>query len=217
MNIKGEFSNWLYKRDIGFLMSEDGGLLDLPDFNVDNDIDDPSPSSDPKKAKEKAERAEADAKRRRASDESQKQQQQAQQPQPQSKPQSQSQSQPPQPPQPQPPQPQPKPRPRQSQPKNDTISQWEKHFEKDKEKLNLINNQTPAQPAPRLQSRQPTQTTQPNRGNSPSPFISTPSSTNQNIFQPSPSPSRSSSRSQQLTDMGGKVRPASDYRDPFGR
>jgi hypothetical protein len=181
MNIKGEFSNWLYKRDIGFLMSEQD-VDALPDFDMNQDIDDPSGGA------QKAKKEKEDARRRGMSDEAQRQQQKAQQ-QPQ---QSQSQS-----PQWHPPQPYSPPKPESRlKPKSDALSKLEKYRDDITKQANSANTQTPAQ----LASRQPTQT---NRGNSLSPSTRTPSSTNQSPYEQSQSQSQSSnirSSSQILQD-----------------
>ena len=170
MNIKGEFSNWLYKRDIGFLMSEQD-VDALPDFDMNQDIDDPSGGA------QKAKKEKEDARRRGMSDEAQRQQQKAQQ-QPQ---QSQSQS-----PQWHPPQPYSPPKPESRlKPKSDALSKLEKYRDDITKQANSANTQTPAQ----LASRQPTQT---NRGNSLSPSTRTPSSTNQSPYEQSQSQSQSS-------------------------
>lgn len=205
MNIKGEFSNWLYKRDIRFLMSEED-VNDLPDFDMSQDLDDPS--SDPKKAKE------AEAKRRKdMSDKAQRDQQRAQsQPPPQSQPPQPPQSQSPQwhPPQPYSP---PKPQPR-LKPRSDALSQLEKYRDEITKKANSSDSQTPAQPA----SRQPIQSTQTNKGNARSSPTMAQAPSYQNPYQqsqPQPQPQSQSQSQSQRNDIGGKVRPASDYQDPW--
>lgn len=202
MNIKGEFSNWLYKRDIRFLMSEED-VNDLPDFDPSQDLDDPS--SDPKKAK-KAKEAEAEAKRRKdMSDKAQKEQQRAQ-----SQPPPQSQS-----PQWHPPQPYSPPKPQSRlKPRSDALSQLEKYRDEITKKANSSDSQTPAQPA----SRQPIQSTQTNKGNARSSPTMAQAPSYQNPYQqsqPQPQPQSQSQSQSQRNDIGGKVRPASDYQDPW--